>query len=705
MATSTKRRFRPPRPMRVALVLSGILLLVYLAFSWLMGYERIFRDSLTGQLVQVQVRTGPWEAIRNIGELFPEFLRQVFPMLMMMLFYFMIIIVQFVGLFWYLSRGQSYTIYPGEYDVTFDDVRGQPAIVDATKEVVRLFEGFKEFRKMGGYPPHGILFEGPPGTGKTLLGKAIAGQTNVPFLYTNGSAFTSMFMGVGNMKIKALFRKARRMSKDYDGAVIFIDELDAVAGSRGAVSATSTAFNDPIMPAPIKDYWSVNKFIMGGLGGAGSLLVNELLVNMDGLVLPSRRFRHIRRLLKRKPKVPIYNILIIGATNRAAVLDPALLRPGRFDRKIHVGNPTADGRKDIAAYYLAKVKHVPIDLDKLASATVGYSPARIKNVINEGLIFALQDGRDAVTYDDIWQAMLTDEIGLKQPVVYTAWEKESTSIHEAGHAVARWFLDPAQSVTVITIQKREEALGMVVSMELEERFSRTKEEILADIKVSLAGMVAEKLWYDTTTSGPSSDLQAATMRAAQMVAYFGMGPSLLSYGAIPPSAYGGDTRSALLTDPAFRSEVESILERCRQEVTELLQAKAHCVEAIRDRLLVDEQITGEQFKHLMHTLGESREGSKDIVTMRRPPAILSHLRPLSPPPPPAGNGSGHGSGRDNGEPPTLAGESHGANGESHLPPPPDGYRPPAAAPPATPAPPTPPASPWARPREAPRDEV
>jgi ATP-dependent Zn protease len=416
-------------------------------------------------------------------------------------------------------------------------------------------------------------------------------------------------------------------------------------------------------------------------GGMNSMLVNELLTAMDGLVLPNRKFRHIKRILKRKPKIPVYNILIIGATNRASVLDPALLRPGRFDRKIHVGNPTAEGRKDIAAYYLAKVKHVPIDLDKLAGATVGYSPARIKNIINEGLIFALQDGRDAVTYDDIWQAMLTDEIGLKQPVIYTPWEKEATSIHEAGHAVARWFLDPAKAVTVITIQKREDALGMVVSMELEERFSRTREEILADIKVSLAGMVAEKLWYDTTTSGPGSDLQAATMRAAQMVAYYGMGPSLLSYGAIPPQAYGGDTMSALLSDPSFRAEVESILERCRVEVTELLRYKAHCVEAIRDRLMIDEQITGEQFVQLMHTLGEVRE-STEVHTLRRPPLTLGRLRPVGPVgPAPAGNGAGHGNGEaglpHKGEP--------GTNGDSYVPPPP----------PVQP----PPSSPWARPRD------
>src|SRR5205814_4238249 len=245
---------------------------------------------------------------------------------------------------------------------------------------------------------------------------------------------------------------------------------------------------------------------------------NELLRQTHGLIMPSSRFRAIKRLMKVKPKVPNDNVLVIAATNMASVLDPALLRPSRFDRKIHVGNPSAEGRKDIIQYYLDKVKHEPIDLDRLANATVGYSPARIKNVINEGLIFALQDGREAVTYDDIWQAKLTDEIGLKQPVTYSAWEKESTAIHEAGHAVASWFLEPSEAVQIVTIQKRESALGLVHTMDLEERFSKTRDEMLADIKVMLAGLAAEQIWYDQTTSGPSSDLRNAPTICALLVA-------------------------------------------------------------------------------------------------------------------------------------------------------------------------------------------
>ena len=351
-----------------------------------------------------------------------------------------LLVLQFVALFWFLSRGNDYVIYPNEYDVSFDDVRGQPAAVASTQEVLRLFQGFKDFKSMGGYPPHGILFEGPPGTGKTLMAKAVAGASGVPFLYATGSGFANMFMGIGNMKVRRLFKKARNLSDKYGGAVVFIDELDALGGSRGAVSTQMSP----------KQESTVNRFIMGGgvNGGGGMGIVNELLVQMDGLIMPRGLWRHVKRILfHAKPKVPFYNLLIIGATNRASTLDDALLRPGRFDRKIHVGLPDFAGRADIARYYLAKVRHEPIDMEKLARMTKGYSPAMLKNMVNEALIFSLQDGRDALRWDDLWNAKLSEELGLKQPAVYTPREKEMVAVHEATrrrflHAPPRGTPDP-----------------------------------------------------------------------------------------------------------------------------------------------------------------------------------------------------------------------------------------------------------------------
>src|SRR3990170_516868 len=225
---------------------------------------------------------------------------QLRPFMLQAMILVFFIILQFGAMFWFLSRGNDYVIYPNEYDTSFDDVRGQPAAVDSTKEVLRVFEGFKDFKQMGGYPPHGILFEGPPGTGKTLMAKAIAGASGVPFLYATGSGFTNMFMGIGNLKVRRLFTKARNMSDKYGGAVIFIDELDALGGSRGGVSAQFSG--GETQPEPNRG------FIGAGMAGGGMGIVNELLVQMDGLMVPRGIWRHVRRvLLRAKPKVPFYN--------------------------------------------------------------------------------------------------------------------------------------------------------------------------------------------------------------------------------------------------------------------------------------------------------------------------------------------------------------------------------------------------------------
>ncbi|MGH2674228.1 MAG: AAA family ATPase [Actinomycetota bacterium] len=517
------------------------------------------------------------------------------------------IVIQFVALFWFLARGTTYVVYPNEYDHTFDDVRGQPAAVRSTKEVLRLFQGFKNFKQMGGYPPHGILFEGPPGTGKTLMAKAIAGSARVPFLFASGSGFASMFMGIGNLKVRKMFKKARSMSDKYGGAVIFIDELDALGGSRGMVSQRS-------VPAPADN--APHRMFMGGMAGGGMGVVNELLVGMDGFIMPKGIWRHIRRVLRLgKPNVPHYNILVIGATNRAQTLDPALLRPGRFDRKIHVGLPDAEGREDIAQYYLAKVRHEPMNVPKLARMTKGYSPAMIKNVVNEALIFALQDGRDALRWDDLWQAKLVEEIGLKQPVTYSAREKEMVAIHEAAHAVASYSLERGElQIQVITIQKREGALGLVHGQEVEEMYLRTQRQLLARIQVSLAGLVAEDIWFGQTTSGPSSDLQAATWNAAMYVGMYGMGKSLVSVGpTLDPLQGDGNPAKAVLADGDRKREVDELLASCRRQVRTVLESKRHVVEGIRDALLDREELIGDEIEELMAQLGEGEPMPVPVV--------------------------------------------------------------------------------------------
>jgi cell division protease FtsH len=504
-------------------------------------------------------------------------------------------IVQFGAIFWFLSRGRTYTIFPNEYDVTFDDVRGQKPVVESVQEVVKLFRGFREFKKIGGYPPHGLLFEGPPGTGKTLMAKAVAGVVGVPFIYAPASGFANMFMGIGNLRVMMLFRKAKKFARIYDGAVIFIDEIDAI-GSRGGGGMAMAS-------SPHGRDGRVDRIIMGGMGGGGGMgIINELLVQMDGLVMPRGWKRHLRRLFKMKPKIPSYNILIIGATNRAQDLDPALLRPGRFDRKIHVGLPDKDGRKDVIQYYLDKVKHDPMDLDKFAQATIYYSPARIKNIINEGLIVALQDGRDSLTWADVWSAKMIDDIGLKQKVTYTPKEKLMTAVHEAGHAVVNHeLMSKDLQIQIITIVKRESSLGMVYSVDLEERFGVTREDVLNRIRVSLAGMVAEEMWFNTTTSGTTDDLYKVTMMALNYVGAWGMGSRLFSYEVIHPS-YAADRAASMLADADVKKEVNDLLGQCREDVREILKRRSFAVERIRDELMEREELVGDQLADLMREI-------------------------------------------------------------------------------------------------------
>ena len=533
----------------------------------------------------------PREAILHPGANLAAFRQFVVQAMVLMSF----IILQFVAMFWFLARGNDYVIYPNEYDTTFDDVRGQPAAVQSTKEVMRVFEGFKDFKQMGGYPPHGMLFEGPPGTGKTLMAKAIAGASGVPFLFATGSGFSNMFLGIGNLKVRRLFKKARVMSDKYGGAVIFIDEIDAV-GSRGGVSDRS---------APDR---ANDRIIMGGMGmGGGMGVINELLVQLDGFTVPRGLWRHVKRLLFRsRPKVPFYNILIIGATNRASALDPALVRPGRFDRVVHVGLPDAEGREDILHYYLAKVRHEPIDFPKLSRMTVGYSPASLKNIVNEALLFALQDGRDALTWGDLWQAKITEEIGLKQPVKYSDREKGMVALHEAAHAVASYSLERGElQIQVITIQKRESALGLVSTQQVEEMFLRTQKQLLARMQVSLAGLVGEEIWFGQSTSGPSSDLVNATRNAATYVGVYGMGKSLVSLAAAGPGPFGdADPIGRVLSDRGRSAEVEELLAECKQNVRNLLLKKRHVVEGVRDALLEREELVGDEIEMLMAELGE-----------------------------------------------------------------------------------------------------
>ncbi len=565
----------------------------------LLGGDPRVSPEFRGYLIQTGHPIAPPFDLWKVTRALPFTIISALVMVIMLMTF---MIVQFAALFWFLSRGRTYVIYPREYDVNFSDVRGQPEIVDSTKEALSLFQGFKKFRDAGGYPPHGILFEGPPGTGKTLLGKAIAGEAKVPFVYASGTSFTNMFMGVGNLRIASLFRKARKMSKKYGGSVIFVDELDAVGGSRGAISSARTA-EPPLHPSPLRFVMPGN---MGG-GGMGGMLVNELLIQMDGMTMPKGLWRHVRRILHLgKPKIPQYNLMVIGATNQASTLDPALLRPGRFDRKLHVGLPSGEGREDIIKYYLNKVQHDPVDIARLARATYGFSPAQIKNLVNEALIFALIDGRDKLNFTDLWTAKVTEEIGLKEASQTSARDRQMTAFHEAGHAVLAYVLELDDQIQIASIIKRRDTLGLVYRTPIEERHTHLREDMRRDIVVSFGGMAAEEIWFGETTGGPGHDLLNATARAAEMLGFYGMGDSLISYAALGGGAMGGGPIQAVLGNPEARQAIGKLLQECKNDAVELLRRNEPAVRALAERLLEKDEVPGEEIEELMRAKGVAR---------------------------------------------------------------------------------------------------
>jgi ATP-dependent Zn protease len=486
-----------------------------------------------------------------------------------------------------LGAGRSpHVLYrPEELDVGLADVRGAGIVVEEVTKTLNIFLAHRTFSQtMGGTPRRAVLFEGPPGTGKTYMAKAMAAEAGVPFLFVSSSAFQSMFYGQTNRKIRSFFKELRAYARREGGAIGFIEEIDAIGGARGGMGSRH------------------------GEGIAG--VVNELLIQLQSFdePPPSARFRGAlvdmvnawlpasRRL--RKPQCPSANILVIGATNRAADLDPALLRPGRFDRSIFFDLPSRAGRRDIIDYYLARKAHEPeLDdserRDALAGLTLGYSPVMLEHLLDEALVWALRRGARRMSWDDVQQAKMTEEIGLAQPVEYTEDERRTIATHESGHATVAWLVGKGRKLDVLSIVKRRDALGMLVHSAEEERFTQTRSEIEALVQIAFGGMVAEELFFGEAGSGVAADLQAATRATCLMVGSLGMGSTLISAAAaeMPP---GAGIVSKVLASDAGRDEVESLLRRAKAAVREMLSAHRDVVEALRDALLDRDELIGDE---------------------------------------------------------------------------------------------------------------
>ncbi|HKH05672.1 MAG TPA: AAA family ATPase [Acidimicrobiales bacterium] len=554
------------------------------------------------------------------------------PMIFRLAFGFFFVIIQFVGLFWFLSRGGVDTYMPDEVKTRFSDVWGQDHVVDRVKENMVFLERPEAIEEKGGYVPGGILLWGPPGTGKTLMAEAVAGETGKPFVFVDPGAFIQMFMGVGILKVKGLFRKLRKLAIRYGGVIVFFDEADSL-GSRGATAgpgqfATPAGLDTSpwsevggehlrwLSPASQRDVlrsslqpseapeptrrWR-DGIVMGGFGGGGGTL-QALLSEMSGLKKP-RGFlnRFGRRLLGMQPKPPPkYRILVMMATNMPTSLDPAMLRPGRIDRQYRVGYPSKEGRKRTYEGYLAKVRHELTDaeIEKLATITPYGTGASMKDLVNEALITAIRDGREVITWEDVIRAKHLKELGPPEDVEYIERERHAVAVHEACHAVAAYRKRAHAVIDLATIEKGSTYLGMVASIDPEDQFTDWRSHKEADITVCLASLAGERLFFDSdSSSGVSGDLRQATTMAALMEGYWGMGQTIASHavskslgtgGGGPGGGPGGDDEDDFeqrVLKGSLGQRIEDNLRRLFDEAEALLTEHradvlrvAHCLE-------------------------------------------------------------------------------------------------------------------------------
>jgi cell division protease FtsH len=513
-------------------------------------------------------------------------------------------IIQFVALFWFLSRSRTYEIYPGMEGITFADYRGQPELVEQARQFVALLRGVKQFEDMGGEPLTGLLLEGPPGTGKTWLAQAISGEAGVPFFFVDASSLQAMFVGVGPMKVMRMYVKARRAAKEYGASIVFIDELDAIGQSRGGVSGTQQR--------------GLGGGFFGGYGSFG--LLSTLLIEMSGFSLEyglvARLKARLYRLLRKKPPHPVKRVLTIGATNRVDVLDPALLRPGRFDKKLTVGAPTLEGRKDILRYYLDLMAHDDtIDVGQLAIDTPGATPADLKYILNEALRHALFEGRAKMSYRDFLTALPEHSIGLRHPIPnLSERDKRMTAIHEAGHAVAACIFKPEDRISRVTIVRYGDALGHVSHTPSRERYHVTQEDMENDICVALGGRAADELFHHTATTGAYSDLmgvRSTLMRMAQVAMFETLGFSIFT-------GLGQDTEPSEDLLKAMDELYLKLLARTKGA----LERNRAAVEALATVLQEKEELDADEVQNVLDLTLEDR--SRDAL----PSGVKAQKEPL-----------------------------------------------------------------------------
>ncbi len=455
--------------------------------------------------------------------------------------------------------------------VTFDDVAGADEEKEELQEIVDFLRTPKKYTEIGARIPHGILLVGPPGTGKTLLARAVAGEADVQFLSISGSDFVELYVGVGASRVRDLFEQAKKIAP----AIIFIDEIDAVGRKRGS-----------------------------GLGGGHDekeQTLNQLLVEMDGFGSTQ-------------------GVIVLAATNRPDILDPALLRPGRFDRQIHVGRPDVKGREEILKVH-ARGKRLDdsVDLKVIARSTAGFTGADLSNLLNEAAILAARESRPFMNMRDINEAMMKIVAGpAKRSHVRQRRDLQTTAIHEAGHAVATYRLPTQDAVRHITIIPRGNSLGSTWSLPKDDTSNMTRNEMFEEIVSLLGGRVAEDLFIGDISVGASNDIDRATELAKDMVARYGMCEKLgtVSYLTGGEVFIGRDYQTTKSYSEKVAGmiddEVKALIDRAYQRCREILQKDAGKLQQVVDFLLKNESMTGEQFAACMEDR-EITEGSETAL--------------------------------------------------------------------------------------------
>ncbi len=468
------------------------------------------------------------------------------------------------------GRARTTLGVPGGKKVTFDDVAGADEEKEELQEIVDFLRNPEKFKEIGARIPHGLLLVGPPGTGKTLLARAVAGEADVQFLSISGSDFVELYVGVGASRVRDLFEQAKKVAP----AIIFIDEIDAVGRKRGS-----------------------------GLGGGHDekeQTLNQLLVEMDGFTKNE-------------------GVIVLAATNRPDILDPALLRPGRFDRQIHVGAPDVKGREDILKVHSrGKRLDESVDLKLVARSTVGFTGADLSNLMNEAAIRAARQDRKVLTMEDLNESMMKILAGPeKRSRVRQRKDLKETAIHEAGHAVAMYHLPTQDPVLQITIVPRGQSLGATWHIPRDDSFNLTRNQMYEQIVGLLGGRVAEALFLGDISVGASNDIDRATKLARDMVARYGMCEELgtVSYLGGDEVFIGRDYQTTKgyseKVAGAIDDQVKILVDKAYAQCAEILKANEDKVMAVVAHLLEHETMTGAQFADCMEgrEIGEATKVS------------------------------------------------------------------------------------------------